>query len=275
VLIFVFSLHIGYNDLTLYQTTANRLGGSKLSGLLTVTEVADYLKTTTTTVYRWLREGKLTAVKIGKEWRFDEAQLNLQLNKKKNTAGTISYFWQSLQRSDHVLLITNKNSDITRFEASLFQRGLSEGATLMKGCWWQDEDEVVDQYARHGLDASSLIKDGILCVFNFSKLFEKEGIGGPVKAWRSSIENAVSRGAPRLWASGSPNMSCCGSDPSLVLAFEKNLNDALKDSPVIGFCPYSLEDESNNEHFDKIITLMGYHSGVAFYSDGQFSLLRQ
>ena len=144
----------------------------------------------------------------------------------------------------------------------------------MKGCWWQDEDEVIEQYARLGLDAASLMRDGVLRVFNFSKLYKSEGIDGPVRVWRSSIENAVARGIPRLWASGSPNMSCCGNDGSLVLAFETRLNETIKNLPVIGVCPYSLEDESNGEHFEKVLALTHHHSGVAFYAGGRHTLLR-
>jgi len=69
-------------------------------------------------------------------------------------------------------------------------------------------------------------------------------------------------------------MDCCGGDAGLVVAFESRLNEAIKDAPVMGFCPYSLEDDSNSEHFGSMISLMGLHSGVAFYSDGQFSLMR-
>jgi len=245
-----------------------------MAGFLTVLEVADYLKTTTTTVYRWLKEGKLTAVKIGKEWRIDEALLKSLLSQSNNTVGTVSHFWQSLRKSEHIMLIANSNPDVYQFEVSFFKKGLSEGAILMKGCWWQDEDEVIDRYTRLGLDAASLVKDGILSIHNLSKMYKNEGVDGPVRAWRSSIEGAASRGAARLWASGSPNMSCCGDDASLVLAFEMKLNAAIRNTPVVGFCPYSLEDGSNSEHFEKMITLMSHHSGVAFYSNGQYSLLR-
>ena len=245
-----------------------------MSGLLTVSEVADYLKTTTTTIYRWLKEGTLTASKIGKEWRIDEAQLKALISRNNNTAGSSSYFWQYLRENEHIILITNKNSEITQFEAEFFNKGLSEGAMLMKGCWWQDENEVVEQYMKNGLDAASLIKNGILSVINLSELYKKEGIEGPVRAWRSSIDRAVSRGVARLWASGSPNMNCCGNDPGLVLAFEAKLNDTIKSAPVVGVCPYSLENESNRVYFEKIISMMNHHSGVAFYCNEQYSLLR-
>jgi excisionase family DNA binding protein len=246
-----------------------------MAGLLTVSEVADYLKTTTTTVYRWIRMGKLTAVKIGKEWRVDEALLHTQLSRYSNKVGTVDNFWQSLRRSEHIMLMTTKNADISKFEVSLYKKGLDEGAMLMKGCWWQDEQEVVEQYMRLGLDAASLIKDGILSVFNLSKLYINKGIDGPVAAWRASIEASVSRGATRLWASGSPSMNCCGDDPNLTLAFEKRLNSVIKDTAVVGFCPYSLEDGSNMDHFEKMILLMSHHSGVAFYNNGQLCLMRQ
>ena len=38
-----------------------------MNELLTVQEVADFLRTTSTTIYRWLKNGKLQGVKIGKE----------------------------------------------------------------------------------------------------------------------------------------------------------------------------------------------------------------
>ena len=245
-----------------------------MTNLLTVSEVAAYLKTTTTTVYRWLKEGKLRAVKIGKEWRIDESLLKSLINQSDNT-GSQGSFWRSLRQNEHIMLITNRNSEVSRFEASFFKMGLNDGARLMKGCWWQDTDEVIEQYTELGLDASSLIKDGILSVLNLGRLFKKEGIDGPVKAWQSSIEKTVSNGIARLWASGSPNMNCCGDDSKLVLAFETKLNEAIKNKPVIGVCPYSLEDESNRENFDKMMMLMDHHSGVAFYSGGQYSLLRR
>ncbi len=245
-----------------------------MSNLLTVSEVADYLRTTTTTIYRWLKEGRLTAVKIGKEWRIDEDLLNSFVNQQKNTMHRPMPFWSGLRPNEHLMVITDKNSEVTQFEVNFFKQALKEDARIMKGCWWQDEDEVIDQYEALGLDAGSLKKDGILNLINFNKLYKKEGIDGPIKAWCANIEEAAVLGAPRLWASGSPKMNCCGNDSSRLLAFEAKLNEAIKNMPVVGVCPYSLEDECNRDNFGKLMTLMGHHSGVAFYSGGQYTLLR-
>jgi excisionase family DNA binding protein len=243
-----------------------------MAGLMTVSEVADYLRTTTTTIYRWLKEGKLTAVKIGKEWRIDRDLLNSFMS-GQNKAADSSAFWSKLRQNEHLMVLTDKSPEVAAFEASFFKQALKEGGRMMKGCWWQDEDEVLEQYEEFGLEAAYLKKEGLLTLVNFNTLFKKDGIEGPIRAWRSNIEKTLSAGIPRLWASGSPNMGCCG-DGAGLLAFEAGLNEAIRNMPVIGACSYSLEDEHNRENFGKLMALMRHHSGVAFYHEGQYTLLR-
>ncbi len=43
---------------------------------LTMKEAAEYLKMGRSTIYKLLREGKLPAHKVGREWRFDAAELD-------------------------------------------------------------------------------------------------------------------------------------------------------------------------------------------------------
>jgi excisionase family DNA binding protein len=38
--------------------------------ILTIEEVAAYLRLTPQTIYRWAQEKRIPAVKLGKEWRF-------------------------------------------------------------------------------------------------------------------------------------------------------------------------------------------------------------
>ena len=244
-----------------------------MAQLMTVGEVADYLRTTKTTVYRWLKEGKLTAVRVGKEWRIDEENLHSSLQPPKGAAETSAAFWASLHRNEHLLVITNKSADVAGFEIDFFKKALEEGARLLKGCWWQNEEELLAQYEAGGLDTESLQKKGTLTVVDFNRLYRRDGIEGPIEAWRSNIEKSVADGCGRLWASGSPNMNCCG-DSSRLLTFETRLDETIRTMPVVGACPYSLEDEANRENFGKIMSLMAHHSGVAFYNSGQYALLR-
>jgi len=43
--------------------------------LLTTQEVADYLGLTRRTIYTFIQEGTLRAVKVGREWRIKESEL--------------------------------------------------------------------------------------------------------------------------------------------------------------------------------------------------------
>ena len=43
--------------------------------ILTVREVAEYLKLSRTTVWRWCNEGKLPAFKVGRGWRIHRSEV--------------------------------------------------------------------------------------------------------------------------------------------------------------------------------------------------------
>jgi excisionase family DNA binding protein len=43
--------------------------------ILTVREVAEYLKLSRTTIWRWCNEGKLQAFKVGRGWRIHRSEL--------------------------------------------------------------------------------------------------------------------------------------------------------------------------------------------------------
>lgn len=45
-------------------------------------EVADKLKLNVRTLYKWIREGKLNAVKLGDVWRIPESEINRLLKKE-------------------------------------------------------------------------------------------------------------------------------------------------------------------------------------------------
>jgi excisionase family DNA binding protein len=43
--------------------------------ILTVREVAEYLKLSRTTIWRWCNEGKLQAFKVGRGWRIHRSEI--------------------------------------------------------------------------------------------------------------------------------------------------------------------------------------------------------
>ena len=61
--------------------------GARKSNLMTIEEVAEYLRVHPSTVYRLVRQGALPAVKIGKQWRVDRETLAQWLREKATRGG--------------------------------------------------------------------------------------------------------------------------------------------------------------------------------------------
>jgi len=55
-----------------------------MNDLLTVKEVAEMLRVTVRGVQAWIREGELTAFKLGREYRIKQADVDVFLEKRKN-----------------------------------------------------------------------------------------------------------------------------------------------------------------------------------------------
>ena len=55
--------------------------------LYTPQEVADYLKVDVRTVYRWLREGEMNAIRFQREYRIAESDLRDFLERRRTRPG--------------------------------------------------------------------------------------------------------------------------------------------------------------------------------------------
>ena len=240
-----------------------------MNELLTVQEVADFLRTTSTTIYRWLKNGKLQGVKIGKEWRIPRVTLSsfeFDFNEGIKASPKV---WEALSQKEHLLGIASSRKLVFELEASFFNYAFSRGNFLFKGCWWQERDEVLEAYARWGFDAESLVKEGLLEIVDLSRAYAKEGIAGPLKLWN----NAAHKTDKILWASGAPAIDCCNSRRDL-LSFESSLNQLIKDNSIVGICPYA-EDDLGGDCCAALVSLMAHHSGTILISEKGQVLLRR
>ncbi len=57
-----------------------------MTELMTVEEVADYLRVTRKTIYRLLKQGSIPAAKVGHQWRFDKSLIDRWLQPDSVTA---------------------------------------------------------------------------------------------------------------------------------------------------------------------------------------------
>lgn len=241
--------------------------------LLTVTEVADILRTTPNTIYRWLRAGKFPGVKIGKEWRIKKDVLEARLLDSSPSAEE-NYLDKINSRQDHVMAITSSPAAVYDLETEFFKRGLREGKRLFKGCWWQRPDEVRAEFSARGLGVEDLEKRNMLAIVDLSESFKRHGEKGPVETWIDEANKSLAMGYEGMWGSGSPSLISCGSDIAKLLNFERSLDESLEKTAVTGICPYVLNMETQ-DCFTSLIHLINHHKGVLFYGAGPASLLRR
>ena len=57
-----------------------------LEPMMTVKELADYLRVHPTTIYRLLRAGELPAMRIGADWRFNRESIDAWIGKQARAA---------------------------------------------------------------------------------------------------------------------------------------------------------------------------------------------
>jgi PTS system nitrogen regulatory IIA component len=62
------------------MTRNGGMGRSVENEILTIEEVATYLRLTPQTIYKWAQERKIPAVKLGKEWRFRKSIIDRWLD---------------------------------------------------------------------------------------------------------------------------------------------------------------------------------------------------
>ncbi|TRZ76501.1 MAG: DNA-binding protein [Bacteroidetes bacterium] len=51
-----------------------------MEDIMTLEEVAKYLKVTPQTIYTWAQDGRIPAAKLGKEWRFRKSVIDRWFN---------------------------------------------------------------------------------------------------------------------------------------------------------------------------------------------------
>lgn len=59
-----------------------RPGPAPAGEILTIEEVAAYLRLTPQTIYKWAQEKRIPAVKLGKEWRFRRSILDRWIDER-------------------------------------------------------------------------------------------------------------------------------------------------------------------------------------------------
>lgn len=54
--------------------------------LINIGELADYLRIQKQTIYNWLNQGKITGIKVGGVWRFDQKDIDAWLKSRRRVS---------------------------------------------------------------------------------------------------------------------------------------------------------------------------------------------
>jgi excisionase family DNA binding protein len=122
-----------------------------MAELMTVEEVADYLRVTKKTIYRLLEGNKIPAAKVGRQWRFEKVTIDVWLHEK------------SVGSKARVLVIDDDETIRALFEETIEELGHrvisahtgSEGLQLAKE---QDFDLVFLDLKMPGMDGAELFR---------------------------------------------------------------------------------------------------------------------
>jgi len=119
--------------------------------LMTLEEVADYLRVTKTTVYRLLRQGKIPANKVGRQWRFDKTSIDKWL--RRSSVKTVA----------NILVVDDEEQIRALFEETLGELGhkvvaVGDGSEALELAKQRDFDLMFVDLKMPGMDGAEFIR---------------------------------------------------------------------------------------------------------------------
>ena len=164
------------------------LGAEDVAGLLGVKE---------STIWRWCREGRLPAMKVGKHWRIRRKALEDFLREKERSTTLVGHLGSFLRVPDNVLAIAQNLDLLHRVDAAFFRVGEAQDGLLVKFYGGEDSppEELIAQFERNGLAAGRLQREGRLLMRP-----EEDPVDGREDRLGRLIEEGVGEGRT-VWAS--------------------------------------------------------------------------
>ncbi|MDE3075088.1 MAG: helix-turn-helix domain-containing protein [Chloroflexota bacterium] len=244
-----------------------------LNRLLTIQEVAGYLQIDDNTVYRWCRESHIPAMKIGKEWRIDQRDLDAFLAGKRNSARTDSFeaiLSHQLTPPEHILVMLTEPEKVFELEARFFPAAYERGYPMVKGCWWQHPDDVRQRLSQVGLPVADLEASGRLVVWDLWSVYRQAGADGVLARWN---DQAAAWGNRVFWGSGSHLVDEWSSNWGAFLEYEERLHAVLSKLPGVLLCP-CVATPAESGAVSTLLDLVPHHNGVLFRPDQRSILTR-
>lgn len=246
-----------------------------LNRLLTTNDVAAYLQVDPNTVYRWCRDGKIGAVKIGREWRIDQRDLAEFLRSNRNCGPSQSVslrdiFRRQLSIPEHLLVMLTDPEMVYDLEVEFFKVALDLRMPIMKGCWWQQPDEVRQRYTDAGIPVDDLERQGRFAIHNFWDAYRSGGAQSVLNIW---VVQAHEWNGHPFWGSGSHLLDQWRDNWDSFFTYESQLHDVLCQLPGIILCP-CVTTPAVAEGTSHLLDLSAHHHGILLMTKQNPMLMR-
>jgi excisionase family DNA binding protein len=169
--------------------------------LLEVPEIARYLKVSDVTVYRWCKQGRLPALKLGHHWRVRRSALKTFLERGEHSATLFGRLRSFYRVPDNVLAIAQTHELLFRLDAAFFGVGEVRGGKLAKfhgPLTGSSVEELRVHLEGAGLDVERLEGEGRLRFVPEDHSIPKDD---HTEALRQVYEEEVNGNGRALWAS--------------------------------------------------------------------------
>lgn len=235
----------------------------ELDRLLTIREVAAYLQIDANTVYRWCRDSTLPAVKMGKEWRVGQRDLETFLLNRRNDARSNSLeaiCRHQLSPPEHILVMLTDPARVYEIEIAFFRAALQRGYPILKACWWQNPNEVRRRLMEAGIPVAELERKGELVIWDLWTAYRNGGTEAVLGLFARQTEQWSDR---VFWGSGSHLVDEWSGDFVAFLDYEERLHAILSRATGVLLCP-CVTTTAVAEGTQELLNLVPHHNGVLF-----------
>jgi len=236
---------------------------ANLNRLLTIREVSAYLQMDANTVYRWCRDSMLPAVKMGKEWRVSQRDLDNFLLARRNGARYDSLeaiLRHQVSPPEHIMVMLTDPERVYELETAFFQAAIKRGYPILKPCWWQNVDEVRQRLGAAGIPVADLEAAGRLVIWDLWSVYREGGTQGVLDLFARQVEAWDDR---VFWGSGSHLIDEWSGSFLELLAYEERLHAVLSRSTGMMICP-CVSTPAVAKGAAEMLNLVPHHSGILF-----------
>lgn len=231
--------------------------------LLTITEAAEFLKVSKTSLRRWTNSGQLPCYRVGRrnERRFLADDLTALISSNPETAQSSNAehcpVAESPVRQNHICTYYKSPKEQWQLFRSYFLAHLHDHARTVY-LYHRDDTHVRNWIKQEGIDAEALIRSGKLQLLSTAETYLRGGFFDTERQlafWQQIIDENLAQGMQNLLLTGEMGWASTGAfGCDQLVPYEAALDQVLETYPWITVvCQYPIYQFSGATVFDNLL----------------------